>query len=285
MILLKSIKGKIYEAEPYEGAYKLYHIDSEKDKILLSDTGIKIDNQSPYPALIQVDKNGIFSSANHDISLRFNFAYIDFLLRCICLGLFFIGFLGKFDFWVVQILIIGPILFYQAVKRQEKTVLRWQQSYKLHYEEVFALKFDLDKLIFEPRYNKLFFVIPLVQASIGTFICWMLIELGFILKVLLCILLFIVNLYYTMLLCHAGLSAKIPLNNQDEAEKRYRTIRNEAIIDELQSGHSKSAEIGFLSILKFLGIYILIFHFNEENIQKIARFVFSIYNEFKNLFN
>ena len=168
MIFLKSTKGKTYEAKLTEGGYKLYRVDEENERNLLSADGIQIDNQTPYPALISVDKNGIFNSAKHSIPIKFNYAIIDFALRSLCFGLFMIGFLGKLDFWVLQIVVIGPVLFYQAVKKQEKTVLRWQQSYRLHYEESFAIKFELDKLIFELKYNRLFFIIPLIQAGIGT---------------------------------------------------------------------------------------------------------------------
>ncbi len=282
MIFLKSTKGKTYEARFTEGGYNLYRVDEDNKSVLLSTAGIRIENRTPYSALISVDKNGIFAHATHSIPIKFNYAILDFVLRSLCLGLLMIGFLGKFDFWVLQIVVIGPVLFYQAVKKQEKTVLRWQQSYRLHYEQVFALTFELDKLIFELKYNNLFIIIPLVQASIGTFICWLLLDLGFTLKVLLCLLLFFILLYYSMLLCHAGLSSKIPLNNLEEAEKKYRKISSGEIIDELQTDQIKRSKIGIWSILKFIGIYLLIFHLNEENIEKIARFVISIYSEFQN---
>lgn len=284
MIFLKSTKGKTYKAEPTDCGYTLFRVDAENERNLLSNSSINIENRTPYPAQISVDKNGIFAHVTHSIPIKFNYAIIDFVLRSLCLGLLMIGFLGKFDFWVLQIVVIGPVLFYQAVKKQEKTILRWQQSYRLHYEQIFALTFELDKLIFELKYNNLFFIIPLVQASIGTFICWLLLDLGFTLKVLLCFLLFFILLYYSMLLCHAGLSSKIPLNNLEEAEKKYRPISSGEIIDELQTGAKKESKIGLLAILNLVTIYLLIFHLNEENIEKIARFVISIYSEFQNIF-
>jgi hypothetical protein len=284
MIFLKSTKGKTYEAKLTEGGYKLYRVDEENERNLLSADGIQIDNQTPYPALISVDKNGIFNSAKHSIPIKFNYAIIDFALRSLCFGLFMIGFLGKLDFWVLQIVVIGPVLFYQAVKKQEKTVLRWQQSYRLHYEESFAIKFELDKLIFELKYNRLFFIIPLIQAGIGTYICWLLLDLGFTLKVLLCFLLFFILLYYSKLLCHAGLITKIPLNNLEEIEKKYRLLNRWEIIDELQTGTIKESKIELLDIIYIVTIYLLIFHLNEENIEKITRFVISIYHQILNLY-
>ena len=61
MIFLKSTKGKTYEVKLTEDGYKLYRVDEENERNLLSADGIQIDNQTPYPALISVDKNGIFN--------------------------------------------------------------------------------------------------------------------------------------------------------------------------------------------------------------------------------
>lgn len=284
MIFLKSTTGKTYEAEPTDCGYTLFRVDAENERKLLSNCSINIENRTPYPAQISVDKNGIIKAIKHSIPIKFNYAILDFALRSLCLGLLMIGFLGKFDFWVLQIAVIGPVLFYMAVKKREHTMLKWQQSYRLHYEETFELKFEQVKLIFDPKMSNLFFVFTIIQAAIGTSVCWFFLDFGMLNKILLSTVLFFMLLYYSMILCYTGICHKIPLNNLEAAEQKFRTQNIEEIIGELQTGNKKESKIGIISILKFVGIYLLIFHLNEENIEKIARFVISIYSEFQNLF-